>query len=153
MERHIYQYHYTHWPDHGTPDHALPVLSFVKKSASADPEDAGPIVVHCSAGVGRTGTYIVIDTMLKQCKAKGEINIFSYLNYIRSERNYLVQTEEQYIFIHDSLCEGIESGDTNINSNYLTRYIHSLHTSTDSSNSTSTLLNKQFLVSVKIYGV
>jgi receptor-type tyrosine-protein phosphatase gamma len=139
QHRVVRQYQYTNWPDHGVPSSSLPLLAFVKKSspaastkeqsASASGGNPPPIVVHCSAGVGRTGAYIVLETMLRQLRAKGELSILPYLAHIRSQRPYLVQTLDQFRFIHEALAETVLSGETSIKTAYLGRYIASLGTS------------------------
>ncbi|XP_045539589.1 uncharacterized protein LOC106708966 [Papilio machaon] len=118
----ILQYHYTVWPDHGTPRHPLAVLPFVK-AASADP---GTVLVHCSAGVGRTGTYIVLDAQLNQLKLTGTLSPLGFLCRARTQRNHLVQTEEQYVFVHDALLEHVRSGNTEVEFAKAREYLQNL---------------------------
>jgi len=105
-ERRIYHYHFQAWPDHGVPSDPGCVLNFLAdvtiKQESLEPRP-GPIVVHCSAGIGRTGTFIVIDMIIDQIKRQGfecEIDIQRTIQMVRSQRSGMVQTEAQYKFVY-----------------------------------------------------
>ncbi|XP_053717172.1 receptor-type tyrosine-protein phosphatase mu-like isoform X2 [Synchiropus splendidus] len=112
--REIRQFHFTGWPDHGVPLHATGLLGFIRRIKVKTPPSAGPTVVHCSAGAGRTGCYVVIDIMLDMAEREGVVDIYNCVRELRARRVNMVQTEEQYVFIHDAILEACLCGDTAI---------------------------------------
>ncbi|XP_014899325.1 protein tyrosine phosphatase receptor type Db isoform X16 [Poecilia latipinna] len=125
-KREVRHFQFTAWPDHGVPEHPTPFLAFLRRVKACNPPDAGPMIVHCSAGVGRTGCFIVIDGMTERIKHEKTVDIYGHVTLMRSQRNYMVQTEDQYIFIHDALLEAVTCGNTEVPARNLYSYIQRL---------------------------
>ena len=85
----------------------------------------GPLHLH-SAGVGRTGCFIVIDAMLERIKPEKTVDVYGHVTLMRSQRNYMVQTEDQYSFIHEALLEAVGCGNTEVPARSLYAYIQKL---------------------------
>ncbi|XP_027765225.1 receptor-type tyrosine-protein phosphatase alpha [Empidonax traillii] len=92
-QRLVTQFHFTSWPDFGVPFTPIGMLKFLKKVKTCNPQYAGAIVVHCSAGVGRTGTFIVIDAMLDMMHAERKVDVYGFVSRIRAQRCQMVQTD------------------------------------------------------------
>ncbi|XP_061083727.1 receptor-type tyrosine-protein phosphatase epsilon-like isoform X2 [Conger conger] len=123
----VTQLHFTSWPDFGVPFTPIGMLKFLKKVKLVNPSHAGPIVVHCSAGVGRTGTFIVIDGMIDMMHMEQKIDVFSFVSRIRNQRSQLIQTDMQYSFIYQALLEYYLYGDTELDISSLEGHLHKLH--------------------------
>uniref|UniRef100_A0A671P4X5 protein-tyrosine-phosphatase n=1 Tax=Sinocyclocheilus anshuiensis TaxID=1608454 RepID=A0A671P4X5_9TELE len=124
--REVRQFQFTAWPDHGVPEYPTPFLAFLRRVKACNPPDAGPVIVHCSAGVGRTGCFIVIDAMLERIRHERTVDVYGHVTLMRSQRNYMVQTEDQYGFIHEALLEAVACGNTEVAARSLCSYIQNL---------------------------
>ncbi|XP_048108090.1 protein tyrosine phosphatase receptor type Fa isoform X7 [Alosa alosa] len=125
-KREVRQFQFMAWPDHGVPEYPTPILAFLRRVKACNPPDAGSMVVHCSAGVGRTGCFIVIEAMLERMKHEKSVDIYGHVTCMRSQRNYMVQTEDQYIFIHEALLEAATCGHTEVPARNLYAHIQKL---------------------------
>ncbi|XP_062578082.1 receptor-type tyrosine-protein phosphatase kappa-like [Saccostrea cucullata] len=138
--RAVTQFHYTAWPDHGTPEE-IELLQFHKAVLKVW-QTGPPLLVHCSAGVGRTGTYIGLNVLLQQGRETGRINVFDFVKQMREDRMSMVQTVEQYVFLHKAILCGYQDIDTVISEHDLQAKVSTLLN--DASPFNQQQLNKEF---------
>ncbi|XP_028414288.1 receptor-type tyrosine-protein phosphatase S-like [Dendronephthya gigantea] len=111
-KREVRHYYFKSWPDHSVPKYPTELLAFRNHYRTHHVKQSGPIIVHCSAGVGRTGVFIAIDTILDKLD-KGVVNcidVFGEVSSMRERRMNMVQTLEQYIFVYEAIMEAIVCG-------------------------------------------
>uniref|UniRef100_A0A8C6XZ67 Receptor-type tyrosine-protein phosphatase n=1 Tax=Naja naja TaxID=35670 RepID=A0A8C6XZ67_NAJNA len=149
-QRLVTQFHFTSWPDFGVPFTPIGMLKFLKKVKTCNPQYAGAIVVHCSAGVGRTGTFIVIDAMLDMMHAEKKVDVYGFVSRIRAQRCQMVQTDMQYVFIYQALLEHYLYGDTELEVTSLDIHLQKIYNKILGSSSNG--LEEEFkkLTSIKI---
>ncbi|XP_069489692.1 tyrosine-protein phosphatase non-receptor type 7 isoform X2 [Ambystoma mexicanum] len=104
--RHVKHFLYSSWPDHQTPESAKPLLKLVTEveGKTQEAQRRGPVVVHCSAGIGRTGCFIATSIGCQQLKTMGEVDVLGIVCRLRLDRGGMIQTSEQYQFLHHALA-------------------------------------------------
>ncbi|XP_071116890.1 receptor-type tyrosine-protein phosphatase alpha-like [Haliotis cracherodii] len=120
--RTVVQFHFTSWPDHGVPD-TLALVNYIWLVRQTVAETDGPLLVHCSAGIGRTGTYIAVDSLIDQARGEGVVDVFGYVSAMRGQRKNMIQTPAQYECVFLCLVEMTTYGCTSMDvSNYTNSY-------------------------------
>ncbi|XP_051971225.1 receptor-type tyrosine-protein phosphatase H-like isoform X4 [Xyrauchen texanus] len=108
--RTVRHFHFTAWPDHGVPESTEELIRFrgLVRQHIESSSSAGPTVVHCSAGVGRTGTLIALDVLLQQLQTEKAVGIAAFIHSMRLNRPLMVQTESQYVFLHQCIMDTLQ---------------------------------------------
>ncbi|XP_030255654.1 receptor-type tyrosine-protein phosphatase H-like [Sparus aurata] len=112
-ERTVKHFHFTAWPDHGVPQGTEVLIQFrglVRQHIQREGAGA-PTVVHCSAGVGRTGTIIALDVLLQQLEKERAVGINAFVHKMRLNRPHMVQTESLYIFLHQCVMNCLQTAE------------------------------------------
>ncbi|XP_077500276.1 receptor-type tyrosine-protein phosphatase mu-like isoform X2 [Amblyomma americanum] len=104
-KRVVKQFHFTAWPDHGVPAHPLSLVEMIEMAKAHAPSSKSPLLLHCSAGVGRTGTIVLLEAALDMARAEKRVDVMGLLYKLRQQRVNLVETVEQYEFVHEALLE------------------------------------------------
>ncbi|XP_072241597.1 receptor-type tyrosine-protein phosphatase eta [Leuresthes tenuis] len=109
--RSVRHFHFTAWPDHGVPETTELLISFrhlVREHMNQYSRNS-PTMVHCSAGVGRTGTFIAIDRLIFQIERENIVDVYGIVYDLRMHRPLMVQTEDQYVFLNQCALDVIRS--------------------------------------------
>ena len=112
-ERTVHHFHFTQWPDHGVPDQ-IKLVSFYRRVKRAKATLNGPLVVHCSDGAGRTGTFIALDALYEHGQKTGYVDIMEYVQMMRKDRMNMIQTKDQYTALYEALLEALTVSNTAI---------------------------------------
>ncbi|KAL5016207.1 hypothetical protein ScPMuIL_005796 [Solemya velum] len=141
-ERIIKQFHFTTWPDKGVPKTVTALIDFRNKVCSTRVSGQGPYIVHCSAGIGRTGTFIGLDFLISQGQGEKRVDVFNAICKMRHQRTHLVQTNEQYEFLYDALVEALHASSSMVPSSDFNKYYLALKETVPGSDITG--LQQQF---------
>ncbi|XP_077334481.1 receptor-type tyrosine-protein phosphatase kappa-like isoform X2 [Lithobates pipiens] len=120
----VEQIHYLRWPDHGVPKNTSDMVQLVELMNKCNPAGSGPIIVHCSAGIGRTGTFLALDILLKRAREMKKVNVYNCVLELRKRRVKMVQEKEQYIFLYNVLLETLLCGSTSVPVVKIQEHIH-----------------------------
>ncbi|XP_048255868.1 uncharacterized protein LOC124120826 isoform X2 [Haliotis rufescens] len=124
---HVDHFHFTSWPDHGVPDTSA-LLEFMWRVKVITRHQTQPVIVHCSAGIGRTGTYIAIESLVDQAAAEGTVDVVSFVSNMRGQRKNMIQTKEKYLFLYQAVAIAVSEGDTSLDADVI-RQIDLTHVS------------------------
>ena len=100
----VKHYQYITWPDYGVPESVSPFMTLNRRVMNAlGSKDKGPIIIHCSAGVGRTGTFITVDMALEQAEKERKVDIAGIVCKLREQRMKMVQTDVSWSLVSSSI--------------------------------------------------
>ncbi|XP_061195009.1 receptor-type tyrosine-protein phosphatase epsilon-like [Saccostrea echinata] len=145
--RTVTQYHYTAWPDHGTPEPLCLVVFLDHVTRIGSSQNDSPTIVHCSAGIGRTGTYIALDALERIGRKRKKVNVAEYVKKMRENRMNMVQTYEQYMTVFLALNEIFKSP---VNINTIEDFSKKVGNMTSDEPANQSTLRKEFQLLMKI---
>jgi len=122
------QFHFIAWPDHGVPETTLTTINILRKARLYRQRANGPMVIHCSAGVGRTGTLLAIDVNMDYFAKHNAIDVVGVMNHMRRQRSTMVQTEDQFVFIYQALADCCQAEASDLDPQQLRAHFGALHT-------------------------